>query len=338
MSEFANIVATVLGTGSIGRRHIKNLQDLGVKDIVAVDPDAERLRPVIEELGVRGEPSFDDANRGREVDVVLVCTPPSMHEEQCLQAAISGINVFVEKPLAIRLEDIDKIAEMASEHGGVVQVGYNLRFIPALQTLKSLVENGELGRPLWARFEFGQYLPDWRPWQDYRQSYTARKDLGGGIVMDGSHEIDLALWLLGRPADVCCMAGHLSDLEMDVEDSATLLLRFESGAQADVHLDCIQREYSRGLKIAFERGTASWSWPQNVLRIFEVDKGERLIGPPEGYVANQMYVEEMRHFLKAASGSEHGDSLAEGREVVRVALAALESSAERKWVRLSAEG
>ena len=333
MSEFGDVTAVVIGAGSIGQRHMRNLRSLGVENITAVDPDFERMRPAVDELQVRPAGDVDEA-LGLNPQVVFVCTPPSMHIEQCAAAVRAGADVFVEKPLSNDLVGIDDLEREARQHARIVQVGYNLRFIPALKTLKGIVESEQLGRPLWARFEVGQYLPDWRPTQDYRLGYTARKELGGGIVLDASHEIDLALWLLGNATDLCCMAGKTSDLQMDVEDTATILLRFESGAQCDVHMDCVQREYSRGLKIAFERGTASWSFPQNVLRIFEVDQSERLIYPPPDYVPNQMYIDEIRDFLCAVRAKADHGSVGEGKNVVRVALAALESAAEQKWVRL----
>jgi predicted dehydrogenase len=309
-----------------------NLKTLGVEKITAVDPDPERLKPAVDELGVFGSPDLVQALRTHP-DVVLICTPPALHIEQCLAAVHAGAHVFVEKPLTNSLKDIDELAGLAREKKRIVQVGYNLRFIPALQALKALVHSRELGHPLWARFEFGQYLPDWRPWQDYRQGYTARKELGGGIILDASHEIDLALWLLGKPIELCCMAGKTSDLQMDVEDTATLLLRFESGAQADIHVDCVQREYSRGIKISFEKGTASWSWPENVLRLFSVDTGERIY-PAGDYLANQMYVDELNVFLTAVVGGTKEDSLEEGRRVVHVALSALRSAEQRTWEKL----
>jgi predicted dehydrogenase len=335
VSGFEYLHVVVVGAGSIGRRHIGNLKKLGVTQITAVDPDVERLKPVIEEFGIIPHIELEKALE-RKPQAVLICTPPSMHVEQCLVALNAGAHVFVEKPLSNSLGRIGELEKEARKAKKIVQVGYNLRFIPALHTLKGILDEGNLGKPMWGRFEVGQYLPDWRPTQDYRQGYSARKELGGGIILDASHEIDLALWLLGKPIELCCMAGRTSDLEMDVEDTATILLRFENGAQADVHLDCVQREYSRGLKIAFERGTASWSWPDNILRIFEVEKGERLIYPPVGYTANQMYVDELQHFLCSVVVGEAEDSLTGGREVVRIALESLRSSEERTWVTLNA--
>src|SRR5690606_21417659 len=114
------------------------------------------------------------------------------------------------------------------------------------------------GKPLWANIEVGQYLPDWRPWQNYRESYTARKELGGGIILDASHEIDYARWLFGEVDTLLCMADKVSDLELNVEDCATVLMRMKSGMQVDVHLDCIQRHYTRHCKIVGANGTMHW--------------------------------------------------------------------------------
>jgi predicted dehydrogenase len=333
LSEFAHLSALVVGSGSIGRRHMQNLRALGIEKIAAVDPDSERLKPVIEELGVL---PYNDLQMSLRLvpNVVLICTPPSLHAEQAMAAIKVGSHVFVEKPLANNMADIDELVSEAKKKQAIVHVGYNLRFIPGLVALQELITNRDLGKPLWGRFEFGQYLPDWRPWQDYRQSYTARRSLGGGIILDASHEIDLAMWLLGRAVDVCCMAGKTSNLQMDVEDTATILVRHESGAQSDIHVDCVQREYSRSLKIAFEQGAVTWSWPENIVRINEIDKAERLILPPKNYMANQMYVEELQSFLSAVVSRTQSSSMAEGREVMRVALSGLQSSAEKKWVSL----
>ncbi len=149
-----------------------------------------------------------------------------------------------------------------------MQVGYNLRFHPGLRKLKELVEAETLGRLLWAYVEAGQYLPDWRPWQDYRQSYTARRDLGGGILLDGSHELDSITWLMGKPTEVMCMAGKVSALEVDVEDCADVLLRFPCGAQADIHLDFVQHGYSRSCKLVGELGTALWDFTSREVKIY----------------------------------------------------------------------
>jgi len=325
------VKAVVIGGGSIGCRHAKNLRTLGVDQITIVEPDEQRAKAIAFELGLPVASDLHTAMSSRP-DVVFVCTPPKMHTEHAWNGLRAGAHVFVEKPLGTDLSSIDQLVEEAKKSNRVVQVGYNLRFIPGLAAIKKLVEDGSLGRVEWARFEFGQYLPDWRPWQDYQKSYTARSELGGGIVLDGSHEIDLALWVLGKPSSVSCTARHVSNLIMDVEDSASLSLVFDSGAFADIHVDCVQRKYSRELKLCFERGVVRWSWPENVVRIHEVDKGEREIPPPVSYSSNDMYLDEARAFLAKVDAGGDTQSLMEGREVIRVALAALASSRESRVV------
>jgi predicted dehydrogenase len=313
------IHALVLGVGSIGRRHCANLCALGVELIDVFDPAPERCRPVVEELGAVAHARFEDALAAGP-DVVLVCTPPVLHVEQAIAALEAGCHVFVEKPLSHSLERVAELEALARERRRVVQVGYNLRFHPGLRILKRLLEDGTLGRPLWVEAESAQYLPDWRPWQDYRASYTARRCLGGGILLDGSHEVDYLTWLLGRPSEVLCMAGRVSDLDVDVEDCATLLLRFPPRTLASVHLDFVQRGYTRWCKVAGERGTAHWSFSAREVRL-------TLAGPagsqslPYAFDLNEMYVAELRQFLACvAGGTEPEVTVEQARAVLELIL------------------
>lgn len=314
--------ALVAGSGSIGRRHMKNLKLLGVEQIGAVDPDPERLQPMIDELGILPFGDYDQALTDFRPDCVLVCTPPVFHLEQTIKALRAGAHVFVEKPLANSLDGLNELLDVAKQSRKHVQIGYNMRYNPGLQVLRQLVQSGELGRVLWARAEIGQYLPDWRPWQDYRQSYTARKDLGGGIILDASHEIDTIMWMLGKPVDVHCMAGKTSDLEVDVEDCATLLLRFENGTQADIHLDFIQRKASRTCKLVFAEGTATWDGPANEVQVYRSSTGE-WEHRPYTFDPNNAYIEEVRDFLEGCANPST-QSLCEGIDVLKVALLARE--------------
>ena len=263
----AAIKVLVAGSGSIGRRHMRNLRSLGVSQIAACDPDPERLAPMIAELSIQPFAEFEHALETFAPDAVLICTPPSFHLAQARQAIAAGVHVFIEKPLSHSMDGVRALLNDAGESGRVLQVGYNLRFHPAIRKLKQIVEENTIGRILWARAEIGQYLPDWRPWQDYRQSYTARRELGGGIILDASHELDYLLWFFGEPLEVLCMASTVSQLAVNVEDSASLLLRFASGCHADLHLDFVQRVPSRSCKLVGEEGTAIWE-DGNTVRVW----------------------------------------------------------------------
>ena len=328
--DLSSTKVLVAGSGSIGRRHLRNLRSLGVKLLAACDPDPERLRPMVEELGVETFEDLGLALADFRPDAVFVCTPPVMHVTQALSAILAGAHVFVEKPLSDHMEGIAELRDTARQTGRVVQVGYNMRFHPGIRQLREILERGAIGRVLWARAEVGQYLPDWRPWQDYRQSYTARRELGGGIILDASHEIDYVTWLLGEPVEVLCMAGRVSDLQVNVEDCATVLLRFASGAQADIHLDFIQRTASRSCKLAGELGTAIWEG--NELRVLRPSTAPEITTLPEN--DDSMYVDEVVHFFECiAENREPLVDLSQAARIVEVCLKAKATTVQPAEVR-----
>lgn len=329
-NDLINAPILIVGAGSIGQRHLENLHTLGARHLSLCDIDPARLTRATESVDARTYHDLDIALSTEQPICVFVCTPPSMHVSQACAALDIGAHVFIEKPIAHQLAGLDNITEWAGQR--VVQVGYNLRFHPGIRLLKRLLDEGEVGKPLWMHAEVGQFLPDWRPWQDYRQSYSARRDLGGGIILDASHEIDYVLWLLGMAEEVACMAGHVSSLEVEVEDCATILLRLSSGAQADIHLDFVQRAYSRSCRIAGSDGTIEWNYTENKVRLFKSDLGawtEFLYT----FVPNQMYFDEVQHFLDTITQNRQPlVGVREGCKTLEVALAAKEAARRKMWI------
>jgi len=321
----------VVGAGSIGRRHMDNLRKLGVRRLAAVDSDASRLQHAAQEFGTENYADLREALVRAQPDVVFVCTPPVFHVQNALDSLQRGADVFIEKPLAHVLDGVQELKLEAERRKRVAHVGYNLRFHPAIRTLKKCVEGGAIGRIVWARAEVAQYLPNWRPWQDYRQSYTGRRDLGGGIILDASHEIDYLLWLLGPPVELTCMAGKVSNLDVDVEDCATILMRLPSCAQVEVHMDFVQRAQTRSVVLAGEQGTLRWDSADNEVRILRPEGAVERV--PHEFEVNRMYVAEVEHFFACVRDREVANSgLADAETALRVARAALTSSAERRWV------
>ena len=317
----------VIGSGSIGRRHLRNIHSLGYKTLAICDTDAERMTPLTEEID--SLTPYTDYTQGLadfSPDIVFICTPPVFHVPQALQAVEANAHVFIEKPLSNTLHDTDTLLEAVEKHQRVVHVGYNLRFHPGLQTVKHLLTESEIGQPLWSRLEIGQYLPDWRPWQDYRQSYTARKELGGGIILDASHEIDYALWLFGEAKSLMCMASQVSQLEVNVEDCATMLLAMDNGMQVDIHLDFVQRTASRTLKIVGELGTILWSMSGSSVQVDKPDSTNNIVYQAE---VNQMYIDEVSAFMKAVDNQDtSAQSLKDSIQTLKVALASHQSNDE----------
>ncbi|MBI4789815.1 MAG: Gfo/Idh/MocA family oxidoreductase [Chloroflexi bacterium] len=319
--------AVVVGCGSIGQRHIRNLRALGVEEIAACDPVAERLDQVAREHRVVPFASMEAALANRP-EAVLVCTPPHVHTAIAHQAIDAGAHVFIEKPIAHALDGLDKLLDAARKHHRLIYVGYNLRFHAGLLKLKELLDGGAIGRLLSIQAEAGQYLPDWRPTQDYRAGYNVSAAMGGGIILDASHELDYVRWLGGEVESVYCAAGHLSDLEMDVEDTAAITLRLSKNILAEVHVDCVQRGYSRTCKLIGAEGTLLWDFKAGV----RVGQDSFLPFAPD---PNEMYLAEMRHFLACVRGEDEARVDGEtGKRVLEIALAAKKSAATRTEIRV----
>lgn len=324
----------VLGVGSIGQRHALNLRALG-HEVLVHDADVSRLAQVSAALGVEALPGLE-AVAARKPDGVLVCTPPASHLALAREALAWGSNIFIEKPLAPASAKVEEFLEDARMRGCRILVGSNLRFFRPLQRVKALVDEGRIGRVLSVRAQCGFYLPSWKPGTDYRRTYRAHAAEGGGILLDAIHEFDYLRWIFGVVREVFCTAARLSDLAIDVEDFAEVTLRFDSGAVAQLHLDYLQRSYRRNCEVIGERGVIVWDYIGRRVTLFtaQPDRWEGF-GEPIDVNHNEMFVEEMRHFVRCLEGQEApvvdgDDALA----TLRVVDAAKVSAAQRRWVPL----
>ncbi len=323
----------VVGTGSIGTRHCRNLSALD-HEVLAWDTDPARLLEVEALPGVKAALSLEHG-LGMHPDGVLICTPPASHLALARRALAARVHVFVEKPLADRTDGVSAFLEEAKHSGRLVLVGFNLRFLKSLQRVKELLEAGRVGRVLAVRAELGFYLPAWRPGRDYRENYAVQAALGGGILLDAIHEFDYLVWLCGDVAEVFCTAEHRSELVGDTEDLAEVTLRFRSGILAQVHLDYLQRAYRRNLEIIGSDGVIVWDYPTQTVTVRGPEPGRREEQGSLDADANEMYVEEMRHFVRCIEGREA--PLIDGGEALgslRLVEAAKASAAQRRWVTL----
>jgi predicted dehydrogenase len=328
----------VIGCGSIGKRHIKNLQELGITNILAFDLRPERRSEVSSRFGIETVEALDAAWE-RRPDVALITTPTSLHVPIALEAALRHCHLFIEKPLSNSWTGVDQLLAVIKQSELVTLVGCNMRFHPGLVTIKQLLDRHAVGRIVAARVEFGQYLPDWHPLEDYRRNYSARRDLGGGVILDAIHEIDYIRWLLGEVAGATCVAGKLSRLEIDTEDTAAILLAFESGALGEVHLDYIQRTYRRTCQIIGEDGTLHWDYTAGQVRWYLPDQKEpEVFNNPRGWNPDQMYVDEMKHYLRClARGEKPQLDAFEAARVLQIALAAKDSAQQQRWIEVGSQ-
>jgi predicted dehydrogenase len=196
--------------------------------------------------------------------------------------------------------------------------------------VKQVVDSGELGKVLLAQAEYGQYLPTWRPWQGYEQSYTAKREFGGGIILDGSHEIDYLRWLVGDIKEVFSFAGKLSALNVETEDAAGIVLRFVKESIGLIRLDFVRKDYSRSCELICEKGTIKWNYQEDLVKIFRQDK-DWTVHSNLMLDKNEMYMAEMKHFIACLAGEETPlIDAKEGFETLKIALAAKESEEKGK--------
>jgi predicted dehydrogenase len=325
----------VIGGGSIGKRHAKNLLSLGVNNLVIVEPDQVRALEIQETLQVKVATSIEAACEQSTFDAAVICSPSRFHPEHALLCSEKGMHLFIEKPAAPSKEGLVALGAVAKNKKIITMVGSNWKFHPMFQKMKTLIDDGVVGKILSARCQFGQYLPDWHPWEDYRRGYSANQKLGGGILLD-SHEFDYLTWFLGPVSTLISLSGKVSSLEIDVEDIAETIVRFESGAIGEIHVDYIQRFYQREFEFFGETGSISWNAKDKkvILELVGKDAQEFLL--PDDYYTNDMYVEEMKHFLHCVeTNTQTITPLEQGIRVVELILAAKESNQNGRAITFS---
>jgi len=339
------------GLGGIGQRHLRNLRQLlgdelqvhayrvrgqriKLRDNLTVDEGADLER----DYAIVVHHDLAEA-LAEKPDAAFICNPNSLHVPVALYCVRAGVPVFMEKPLASDLAGIDQLLAEVEQRRLPFHVGYNFRFHPGLQRLKALLDSGFFGRLLSVRSEIGEYLPNWHRYEDYRQMYAARADQGGGVILSQIHEMDLIYWFFGLPCSIVTHGGQLSHLEIDVEDTASSLMRCD-GAMGSfpilLHQDYLQRPPVRCFKIVGDAGYAEIDLLANRLRVYAAEGELSEENDFPGFVRNDMFLAQARHFLDCVNGSATPQvSLHDGLQSLRLALAALRSLKEGREVALS---
>jgi predicted dehydrogenase len=316
----------IAGLGSIGRRHLRNLSALGVKDIILL----RTQRSTLPDDELQGLPVVSDIQSALafQPDAVIVSNPTALHLDVAIPAAESGCHLFLEKPVSHSMQHVEALRSALRRGGGQVYVGFQFRFHPGLQQVERLLAEGAIGEPLSAHAHYGEYLPSWHPWEDYRQGYSARPELGGGVILTLCHPLDYLRWFFGEVATLWAFAGTLSELEIAVEDTAEIGLRFVSGLLAGVHLDYFQRPTAHWLEIIGAAGTMRWDNSDGTVHLYRAAAGEwELFPAPQGFERNDLFLEQTRHFLAVARGeAQPVCTLEDGVRALELALAARRSA------------
>ncbi|MBF8288994.1 MAG: Oxidoreductase, partial [Candidatus Rokubacteria bacterium] len=271
--------------------------------------------------GIRVFDELEAALDSFKPELVFVCNPTSLHLDVALPAARAGASLFIEKPLAASLDGAEELARIVEERRLTALVGFQMRFHPCFLRLRQLIAEGAVGRLIAVRARHGEYLPGFHPYEDYRQSYAAREALGGGVILTQIHDIDYLVAL--------AMGGHLSSLEIDVEDVASVSLEMRRDGRAlpvHLHQDYVTRPPVRTCSLLGDAGSIEVDFrTPSLTRVGPLGETIESLSFP-GFERNQMFVDLLRHLLGCLDGEEKPVvGIRDAMRTQRVALAARES-------------
>ena len=341
----------MVGMGGIGQRHVRNLRTLLGPEVEIVAYRTRNLPHVLtdrleiepgssleEKYNVRAFGDLDQAI-AQAPEVVFICNPSSLHIPVALSAALAGFHLFIEKPLSHNYDKVEELISLVERQNLIVLVGYQMRFHPCLQNLHSLLQQKAIGRVLAVQVEVGEYLPAWHTYEDYREMYASRRDLGGGVILSQIHELDYIFWLFGLPRLVFALGGHLSSLEIDVEDTASILMEcLVEGHLVPVHVyqSYAQRPSSRTCQVVGDAGKILVDFNGPTVNVFDSRGQLAETRTFENFQRNQLFLDELKHFMACLQGDQTPVvTVRDGAQSLRIALAARESLETGKVVELA---
>ena len=320
--------ALIIGSGSIGRRHIHNLKAIceNVEIALLRDGGREDDFSCLNRMQVFG--TLEDALVW-EPTLALIATPSDRHYDHLPMLLDRNVPTFVEKPVVVEGVQLDALERRDAAILPATQVGCVLRFMGSVQRLRSWIEDGQLGTLIRARLECGQYLPSWRPGSDYRTSYSADRKRGGGVLFDLVHEIDLAVYLFGASRIDYAFADKRSSLDVKSEDVASLHLSGNCGVPISIGLDYAARRKVRNIEIVGDQGSARLDFVEGVLE--RVGPDGSITRWTDGFDLDRAFIDELKEWIDAVmNGGPTTMPLHEGLRSNRIAIRAREWASARK--------
>lgn len=259
------------GLGSIGKKHASSIMDNYDFDLYAYRTGKGQEK---NDLKIKEIYSLDGAF-SINPDVAFITNPTYLHVETALECAKNNINLFIEKPISHSLENIDELENEIKKRKLFTYVAYNMRFHPVIENLKKIISEKE--KPINFEVTCSSYLPNWRPKQDYTKSYSAKKELGGGVILDLSHEFDYISWLFGEIKKIDGYCDKISDLKIDCEDIVDAQITCSSNIVGDLHLDCFSRNKKRIIQINYDDKLIEGDLIENTIKIIDKSGKEKKI-------------------------------------------------------------
>jgi predicted dehydrogenase len=326
------ITALVVGGGSIGKRHLRNLLSTGRTAAIVEPREDRRAEIVTRHPAARIFSTLDEALAAERYEAGFICLPTAYHLPPAMELAKRGMHLFMEKPVAAGVEGIPALLDAVESRGLVSMTGFCLRFFKPMVKAKELLSEGRVGRIVTARSFTGSYLPDWHPWEDYRAFYMAKKEMGGGVLLDECHAFDWMQWLVGPIQGVFSVVGTLSDLEVTSDDVCEVIARFGPRTVGSIHLDMVDRASRTEVEIIGTTSTLLVDMHAHSVKLYDHPnhKWHEWTFEPS---YDQMYIDEIDHFFDCvARKTKAVVDLRDGYRVQRVIDACARSNESGRWV------
>jgi len=285
----------LVGCGSIGRRHLRNLIALNqVKKIFVYS----KVKNCVSDLKDKNKVSLVESLDDIQVDFAIIANETYKHVDTALMLARKGIHLFIEKPLSHSLfGKLNLLKKIISRNKVKIGVGYNLRFLGAIKFVKTILSQRALGDIYFVKIEVGQYLPSWRSGRDYRTSYSASKSRGGGVALDLSHEIDYMRYFFGDPHSFKAVKAKVSDLKIDSEDIFEGIYIYDRFI-CSVHMDYLQKDRRRIIRIEASKGSLICDLISKKI-IIEINGKKKIVADKKLFDLDETYIREILSFKRS---------------------------------------
>lgn len=327
-----NFNSLIVGYGSVGSRHTKNLIKLGFKDITLYRTYKNKLSYSMPKA-VKVFNNITSLLNLKKFNLVIISNPSSKHISHALMAAKKKLNIYIEKPLSNNLKGIQQLENLQKKFNLKILVGFQLRYHPGLILIKNLIKNKSLGKVYSVVSDVGEYLPSWHPQEDYKRSYASNKKLGGGVILTLIHEIDYLYWIFGEFKSVYATGGKFTKLKLNVEDTILGNIITKNNVPISFRMDYWRRPPSRTLNIVCEKGQIFWDYYKKETIIL-YNNGKKIVKKlPPKWKRNDMFLKILKDFIFAIINKKKSMiSLKDGIYSLKIALLFKKSLAKSKKI------
>ncbi|MFZ0183898.1 MAG: Gfo/Idh/MocA family oxidoreductase [Nitrosotalea sp.] len=334
----------VVGLGSMGKRRVRNLLEIGIDEIIGYDIREDRRKEASDLYSIKVTQDFESAINMKP-DAMIISTPPDKHLEYAIEAANKDIHFFTEVN-TMTPDEIQIIIDLLKKKKIIGVPSTNLMFHPSVVKIANIIKNNKIGKVLSFNFHSGSYLPDWHPWERLEDYYVCKKETGGGRDQI-AWELSWIMALMGKPKIVTAMTRKLAKFQAEIYDIYDLLIQFENNSIGHVMVDVIQRPPGRMCEIIGEEGYISWDYEDKMVRLFLVDtntcneypekenyKGYKIEYPKPGFATKDIgmtesYIDEIKNFIDIINGKKNPEFTFEDEKLLLKTMYAAEESSEK---------